>query len=73
MCKGPLLQKSQTQLLLAAFAFFVVAAGLVLWLPAVRLAIVVAIILGLTAAYLFVWSWLGKGRWCRTCKRFPIG
>ena len=30
------------------------------------------IILCITGVYLMVWATLGKGRWCRTCKRFSI-
>jgi len=33
-----------------------------LWLPGV--------VLGLTGAYLVVWATVGRGRWCRGCKRF---
>ena len=33
-----------------------------LWLPAA--------VLGLTGAYLLAWAFLGRGRWCRGCKRF---
>ena len=70
-CSGPLIQKDRTRLFLAAFAYLIVAVGLILGLPAMRIAIAIAIIAGLTAAYLFVWAWLGKGLWCRNCKRFP--
>jgi hypothetical protein len=28
-------------------------------------------LLALVAAYLIAWSTLGKGLWCRLCKKFP--
>ncbi len=31
-----------------------------------------AIILVPAGAYLIVWATLGRGRWCRTCKKFSI-
>ena len=43
-----------------AIAFFVP----YFWLP--------AIVLGAAGAYLFVWATLGKGCWCRACKKFSI-
>jgi hypothetical protein len=33
-----------------------------LWAPAV--------ILALTGVYLLLWATIGRGRWCRVCKRF---
>ena len=33
-----------------------------LWAP--------ALVLGLTGVYLLTWASLGRGRWCRGCKRF---
>jgi hypothetical protein len=36
----------------------------VLWAP--------AIILSLTGGYLLAWAIIGKGRWCRNCKRFNV-
>ena len=37
-------------------------AGAPLWAP--------AILLGLTGVYLLAWATVGRGRWCRACKRF---
>jgi uncharacterized paraquat-inducible protein A len=71
-CGSPLIHKDRTRLFLAAFAYLIAAVALILWLPTMRLAIAIAIIAGLTAAYLFVWAWLGKGLWCRNCKTFPL-
>ena len=31
-----------------------------------------AIILALTGFYLLAWAILGKGQWCRNCKRFNV-
>jgi len=33
---------------------------------------VVLFTLGLVGLYLMAWAIIGKGRWCRECKRFPI-
>jgi hypothetical protein len=55
-----LIHKSRNRLFLAAFAYLLAAVALILWLPAMRIAIVIAIISGLTAAYLFVWACWGE-------------
>lgn len=36
----------------------------ILWAP--------AIILALTGSYLLAWATIGKGLWCRNCKRFNV-
>ena len=65
-CGGEVVQKSRARL--AGVGILMLAGvGLgyfatVLWIPAV--------ILGLTGAYLLVWASVGRGRWCRGCKRF---
>jgi hypothetical protein len=68
-CGGTMIQKSRLRLFLVGLlmiAALAIAAYLPwLWAP--------AIISALAGAYLIVWSTLGKGRWCRTCKRFGIG
>ncbi len=71
-CGGPLIQKDRTRLLLAAFAYLVVAVGPVVWLPGVRIAIVLAIVCGLIAAYLFVWA-RAKVAGAGTARSFPLG
>jgi len=34
--------------------------------------LVPAIILALAGIYLVAWGTIGKGRWCRNCKRFVV-
>ena len=31
-----------------------------------------AILLALTGGYLLLWATMGKGAWCRNCKRFEL-
>jgi hypothetical protein len=67
-CGGVMVQKSRARLLgvgclmtgSAAAAFFISC----FW--------VLGIILVLTAGYLIVWVTLGRGRWCRNCKKFSV-
>ena len=65
-CGGEVVRKSRSRLalvgglLLAGLGLGFVWAPL--WLPAVAL--------GLTGAYLLAWASVGRGRWCRGCKRF---
>jgi Flp pilus assembly protein TadB len=68
-CNVELVQRSRVALFLAGVALAAVAIVLVwlsrwLWLPAALLVI--------TALYLMVWSGWAKGRWCRSCKKFPV-
>lgn len=65
-CNGEVVQKSRMRLVLVGIAM-VAAVSLgflswVLWIP--------GIVLALTGAYLLIWATIGKGRWCRGCKRF---
>ena len=65
-CGGEVVQKPRTRLILAG-TLMLAALGLgplwaPLWPP--------ALILGLTGAYLLTWTSVGRGRWCRGCKRF---
>lgn len=61
-----MLQKSRVRLavvgllMLASFALAFIIPHF--WAP--------AIILALTGAYLLLWAALGRGRWCRNCKKF---
>jgi len=65
-CQGEMIQKSRLRLFVAgslmvatlALAFFIP----YFWLP--------GIILSLIGIYLIAWATLGKGYWCRTCKKF---
>jgi hypothetical protein len=49
---------------------------IILTLAAMALAFPVLMIPGLflllIGSYLIVWCTLGKGLWCRTCKKFPL-
>ena len=65
-CGGEVVQKPRLRLMLVGV---VMLAGLalvnvwpILWAP--------AILLALTGVYLLAWATLGRGRWCRGCKRF---
>ena len=67
-CDGEMIQKSRTRLagagllMLAACALaFIIP---YFWLP--------AIILAFTGVYLLVWATLGRGCWCRNCKKFSF-
>lgn len=65
-CRGEVVQKSRSRLALVG-AFMLAAVGLglmspLLWVPAV--------VLAMTGAHLLAWASIGKGRWCRGCKRF---
>jgi hypothetical protein len=67
-CDGEMIQKSRGRLFgvgilmitSIAIAFFVP----IFWAPGV--------ILLLTGLYLIVWATLGKGCWCRNCKKFSF-
>jgi hypothetical protein len=67
-CGGEVVQKSRHQLaLVGVFMLASVGIGVLsppspLWMGSV--------IFGLTGVYLLAWASIGKGRWCRGCKRF---
>jgi hypothetical protein len=69
-CGGEVVQKSRSRLaligvlLVGVFLVAVLGLGVVwwVWLPAALCA--------LTGAYLLAWATIGRGRWCRGCKRF---
>jgi hypothetical protein len=74
-CGGAeVVQKSRGRLVVVGVVMLVAAAAAVIivdrgggigWV--VR---VLAAIAALTGAYLLAWASVGRGRWCRTCKRF---
>jgi hypothetical protein len=65
-CGGEVVRKGRWRLALVG-AFMLAAVGLgSLWSPLSA----PAVILGLTGAYLLAWASVGRGRWCRGCKRF---
>jgi hypothetical protein len=67
-CGGDMVQKSRLRLIVVGvlmIAALAVAPYIpFLWAP--------GIILFLAGAYLILWATIGKGLWCRTCKRFSI-
>lgn len=68
-CGGEWTQKSRLLLFLLGLSMFF--AGITAFLVSPIYWIVAAMLLAI-AAYLLVWSTLGKGRWCRRCKKFSI-
>jgi len=68
-CGGELLQKNPRTLSVSGIIMLALAAtgpffSPILWFFTAPLAVI--------GIYLIVWSALGQGLWCRTCKRFPI-
>ena len=67
-CGGELIQKSRWRLLVVGFLMVAsVAIAFIVpyfWVP--------GLFLLLTGGYLIAWATIGKGCWCRTCKRFDI-
>jgi hypothetical protein len=60
--------RNRQGLLWAGGLFVLIAAGAILmslWL------VLPAILCALIGWYLIAWGTRGRGRWCRTCKRFP--
>jgi hypothetical protein len=68
-CGSPLIQKSRSRLWIVGLLMLVAAVTGYRYAPAL---VAVAIVLGLTGAYLIAWATLGRALWCRECKRFPI-
>lgn len=65
-CGGEVVLKSRPRLVVVGL-IMLAAAGLGwvipwFWVP--------GLILALTGIYLLIWATLGRGRWCRGCKRF---
>ncbi len=67
-CGHELTQKPRSRLTFAGLALLVAAAFLI-FRPYVWL---IAILMAAIAIYLLMWSILGKGKWCRRCKKFPV-
>jgi hypothetical protein len=71
-CGGQVVQKPPARLALVGAALLAAVVGLrVVWAPVVWAPLwgpIVAI--GLTGVYLLAWAVVGRGRWCRGCKRF---
>ncbi len=69
-CGKPLIQKPRGRLLTVGCTMLGIAGIAFITLP--LWFIPATVILGLTAIYLIVWGTLGKARWCRCCKTFPM-
>ena len=63
------MQKDRSKLVLVGL-LMIVEAGL--GLPFSRIFRIISVLMFLSGGYLLLWSWLGKARWCRNCKRFPV-
>jgi hypothetical protein len=65
-CGGEVVQKPRARLVLVGIVMLALVAmgprSAWLWAPAV--------VFGMTGLYLLTWASLGRGRWCRGCKRF---
>jgi Flp pilus assembly protein TadB len=65
-CCGEVVQKPRVRLVFVGL-LMLAAVGLgLLWAPLW----VPGLVLGVTGAYLLAWASVGRGRWCRDCKRF---
>lgn len=65
-CNGEVVLKSRPRLVIVGLVMLA-AAGLGWVIPWFQIP---ALILALTGVYLLIWATLGRGRWCRGCKRF---
>jgi hypothetical protein len=65
-CGGEVVQKPRARLVLVGTLMLAAVAMGALWAPLWA----PALLLGLTGAYLLTWASVGRGRWCRGCKRF---
>jgi hypothetical protein len=66
-CGGEVVQKPCGRLVLVGVLLLAAAVGLRVLGPPLAVA---AVVPGLTGAYLLAWASVGRGRWCRGCKRF---
>jgi len=67
-CGGPLIQKNRAKLIITGVCMCASLVASVF----VPLLLMPAIILALAGIYLIAWGTIGKGRWCRNCKRFVV-
>jgi hypothetical protein len=67
-CGGVMIQKSRSRLFIVGALMIaslsITAFARLFWIP--------GIVLLLTGAYLIIWATVGKGCWCRTCKKFGV-
>ena len=66
-CGGEVIQKDRWMLIIDGFAL-IVTAVLETYLPWLAILTVPQAIAGV---YLIVWATIGRGLWCRQCKKFP--
>jgi hypothetical protein len=72
-CGAVLTPKNRTKLV-AVGVLMIVAAGIsARWSVSSAAVFLLLIGLLLIGAYLIVWGTLGRGMWCRQCKKFPMG
>jgi hypothetical protein len=67
-CGHELTQKSRSLLTLVGAVLLIAAIPLLFF----HYVWMVAIITAAIGLYLLFWSVLGKGKWCRHCKKFPV-
>ena len=67
-CGGVMIQKNRSRLFIIG-ALMIASLGIT---GLVRLFWIPGIVLLLTGSYLIIWATLGKGCWCRTCKKFDV-
>jgi hypothetical protein len=67
-CGGAMIQRSRPRLLLVG-VLMIASVGLAFHVPYFWAPGLILLLLG---AYLVLWATLGKGQWCRTCKKFNI-
>lgn len=67
-CGHELTQKNRVLLSLLGTAFLIAAIPLLFF----HYVWIVAIVTAAAGLYLLFWSVLGKGKWCRRCKKFPV-
>jgi hypothetical protein len=65
-CGGEVVQKSRGRLVVVGTVMLGTPILSVYWWPF----IIPAAVCALTCVYLLAWAFLGRGRWCRKCKRF---
>jgi hypothetical protein len=67
-CGHELTQKSRSLLSLLGAACLIAAIPLLFF----QYVWMVAIVTAAAGLFLLFWSILGKGKWCRRCKKFPV-
>ncbi len=67
-CGGEMIQKNRSRLIVVG-VLMVASIGIPFYLPWFWMP---GIILLLTGGYLMMWATLGRGCWCRNCKKFSL-